>query len=89
MNVRPVENPAADGIAADQLRSFIERLERLDEEIAGRNEDKSDIYKEAKAQGFNTKVLKKIIALRKRDYAERQEEQAIMDLYLQALGMAE
>lgn len=84
-----IENPAADSVAADQLKSFVERAERLNEEKDFINSDLSDLFKEAKANGFNTKVLKKIIAMRKRDYAERQEEQAIMDLYLQALGMAE
>ncbi|WP_201829626.1 DUF2312 domain-containing protein [Microvirga zambiensis] len=77
-----------ESVAADQLKSFIERAERLNEEKDGINSDLSDLFKEAKANGFNTKVLKKIIALRQRDYSERQEEQAIMDLYLEALGMA-
>ena len=84
-----IENPVTDSVAADQLKSFVERAERLNEEKDGINADLSDLFKEAKANGFNTKVLKKIISMRKRDYAERQEEQAIMDLYLQALGMAE
>jgi uncharacterized protein (UPF0335 family) len=80
---------STDSVAADQLKSFVERAERLNEEKDGINSDLSDLFKEAKANGFNTKVLKKIIAMRKRDYAERQEEQAVMDLYLEALGMAE
>jgi uncharacterized protein (UPF0335 family) len=84
-----IENPASNGVAADQLKSFIERAERLNEEKDGINSDLSDLFKEAKANGFNTKVLKKIITMRKRDYSERQEEQAIMDLYLEALGMTE
>jgi uncharacterized protein (UPF0335 family) len=80
---------STDSVAADQLKSFVERAERLNEEKYGINSDLSDLFKEAKANGFNTKVLKKIIAMRKRDYAERQEEQAVVDLYLEALGMAE
>ena len=63
------------------------RIERLEEEKAGIAGDIKDVYAEAKGNGFDTKVLRKIIALRKRDYAERQEEEAILELYMQALGM--
>jgi uncharacterized protein (UPF0335 family) len=73
--------------AADQLRSFVERIERIDEEIKGLNGDKSDIYKEAKTNGFDVKVMRKLIAIRRKDYAERQEEDAILETYMQALGM--
>ncbi|HYF54252.1 MAG TPA: DUF2312 domain-containing protein [Salinarimonas sp.] len=75
-------------VAADQLKAFIERIERLEEEKAGISGDIKDVYAEAKGTGFDTKVLRKIIALRKRDHAERQEEEAILELYMQALGMA-
>ena len=77
-----------DSVAADQLKAFIERIKRLEEEKAGISGDIKDVYAEAKGNGFDTKVLRKIIALRKRDHAERQEEEAILELYLQALGMA-
>ena len=77
-----------ESVAADQLKAFIERIERLEEEKAGIAGDIKDVYAEAKANGFDTKVLRKIISLRKRDYAERQEEEAILELYMQALGMA-
>jgi uncharacterized protein (UPF0335 family) len=77
-----------ESVAADQLKAFIERIERLEEEKAGIASDIKDVYSEAKGNGFDTKVLRKIIALRKRDYAERQEEEAILELYMQALGMA-
>jgi uncharacterized protein (UPF0335 family) len=76
-----------ESVAADQLKSFIERIERLEEEKAGIAGDIKEVYAEAKGNGFDTKVMRKIIAIRKRDYAERQEEEAIMELYLQALGM--
>jgi uncharacterized protein (UPF0335 family) len=76
-----------ESVAADQLKSFIERIERLEEEKAGIAGDIKEIYAEAKGNGFDTKVLRKIIALRKRDYAERKEEEAILELYMQALGM--
>jgi uncharacterized protein (UPF0335 family) len=78
-----------ESVAADQLKSFIERIERLEEEKAGIAGDIKEIYAEAKGNGFDTKVLRKIIALRKRDFAERKEEEAILELYMQALGMAE
>jgi uncharacterized protein (UPF0335 family) len=78
-----------ESVAADQLKSFIERIERLEEEKAGIAGDIKEIYAEAKGNGFDTKVLRKIIALRKRDYAERKEEEAILELYMQALGMVE
>jgi uncharacterized protein (UPF0335 family) len=76
-----------ESVAADQLRSFVERIERIEEEIKGLNDDKRDIYSEAKGNGFDTKVLKKVVALRRKDYAERQEEDAILEMYMQALGM--
>jgi uncharacterized protein (UPF0335 family) len=77
-----------ESVAADQLKSFIERIERLEEEKAGIAGDIKEIYAEAKGNGFETKVMRKIISLRKKDHAERQEEEAILELYLQALGMA-
>ncbi len=82
--------PAVDpsSVAADQLKSFIERIERLEEEKAGLAGDIKDVYAEAKGTGFDTKALRKIISLRKKDHAERQEEEAILELYMQALGMA-
>lgn len=76
-------------VNASHLRAFVERVERLEEEIAGLNEDKRDIYKEAKGNGFCTKTLKKIVALRRMDRDKRREEEEILDLYLAALGMVE
>ncbi len=73
--------------AHGQLRSVVERIERLEEEkktIAG---DIKEVYAEAKANGFDTKVLRKVISLRKKDAAERMEEDAMIDVYLAALGM--
>jgi uncharacterized protein (UPF0335 family) len=77
-----------DSVAADQLKSLIERIERLEEEKAGLAGDIREVYAEAKANGFDTKALRKIVAIRKKDHAERQEEEAILELYMQALGMA-
>jgi uncharacterized protein (UPF0335 family) len=77
----------AGGVAAGQLRSFVERIERLEEEKKGIADDIRDVYAEAKGNGFDVKVLRKVIALRKKDANERQEEEAILDLYMHALGM--
>jgi uncharacterized protein (UPF0335 family) len=74
-------------VAAGQLRAFIERVERLEEEKATVGEDIKEVYAEAKGTGFDTKAMRKIIALRKKDQAERQEEETILDLYKAALGM--
>lgn len=75
------------GIAADQLRAFIERIERLEEEKKAIAEDIKEVYSEAKGSGFDTKVIRAIIKIRKQDRNERAEHDAIMDLYLHALGM--
>ena len=74
-------------VAREQLRSVVERIERLEEEKKAIADDIRDIYAEAKANGFDTKVLRQVVSLRKKDLAERQEQDAIRDLYLQALGM--
>lgn len=73
----------------DQLRSFIERIERLEEEKKTISDDVKDVYSEAKGTGFEPKVLKKVIAIRKLDNDERMEQEAIMQTYLIALGMAD
>ncbi|ACA19525.1 conserved hypothetical protein [Methylobacterium sp. 4-46] len=87
MAASPVLAVDNSSVAADQLKSIIERIERLEEEKAGLAGDIKDVYAEAKANGFDTKVLRKIISIRKRDHEERQEEEAILELYMQALGM--
>ena len=79
----------AHGVARDQLRAFIERIERLEEEKKTIADDIKDVYGEAKSMGFDTKILKKVIALRKKDEQERMEEDAILETYLAALGMIE
>jgi uncharacterized protein (UPF0335 family) len=79
----------AHGVARDQLRAFIERIERLEEEKKTIADDIKDVYGEAKSMGYDTKIMKKVIALRKKDDQERMEEELILDTYLQALGMIE
>jgi len=74
-------------VAAGQLRAFVERIERLEEEKKTIADDIKEVYAEAKGTGFDTKAVRTIIRLRKKDQAERQEEEAIIDLYKAALGM--
>ncbi|MDX0250269.1 DUF2312 domain-containing protein [Sinorhizobium meliloti] len=77
----------AHGIARDQLRAFIGRIERLEEEKKTIAEDIKDVYGEAKSMGFDAKILRKVISIRKQDADERAEQEAILDTYLHALGM--
>lgn len=77
----------ANGVARDQLRAFVERIERLEEEKKALADDIRDVYAEAKGNGFDTKALRKIVALRKKDQNERAEEEAILATYMVALGM--
>lgn len=76
-----------DGIAKDQLRAIVERIERLEEEKKALSEDIKEVYAEAKGNGYDTKVLRKVISIRKQDRDERQEQEAILNLYLEALGI--
>lgn len=69
-----------------QLASIVERIERLAEEKKTISDDIKEVYSEAKGNGFDVKVLRKVIAMRKKDLAERQEEQSMLDVYLNALG---
>jgi uncharacterized protein (UPF0335 family) len=78
----------AGAVARDQLRSFVERIERLEEEKKTIADDIKDVYGEAKAMGFDAKVLRKVVAIRKQDENDRLEQEAILDTYLHALGMA-
>ncbi|MEW9272384.1 DUF2312 domain-containing protein [Gluconobacter oxydans] len=78
---------AVGGIAADRLRSIIERVERLEEERKALSGDIKDIFSEAKSAGFDVKVIKQIIRLRKQEPAEVEEQETILDTYRRALGM--
>ncbi|HSK41134.1 MAG TPA: DUF2312 domain-containing protein [Arenibaculum sp.] len=77
------------GIAADRLRSFIERIERLEEEKKGLQDDIKDVYAEAKGTGFDIKIMRQIIRLRKMEKDDLQEQEELLALYKAALGMAE
>lgn len=71
----------------DRLKSFIERAERLQDEKAAILDDIKELFAEAKGEGYDAKVIKKVMAIRKKGRAEHEEEQTILDLYLSALGM--
>ena len=78
---------AKSGIAKEHLRSFVERIERLEEEKKALADDIREVYSEAKGTGFDTKVMRHVVRLRKMESADRQEQEAMLDLYLNALGM--
>ena len=75
------------GVAAERLRSFVERVERLEEERGALTADIREVYAEAKGAGFDTKVMRQIVRLRKMDSAARQEQEALLDLYRKAVGL--
>jgi uncharacterized protein (UPF0335 family) len=79
--------PDVGGIAGDRLKSFIERIERLEEEKRVLAEDIKEVYAEAKGTGFDTKIMRQIIRLRKRDKDDLDEEETLLDVYKRALGM--
>ena len=85
------ENPRAvtgdNSAAKSQLKSIVERVERLEEDKKAVADDIKEVYAEAKANGFDTKILRRIVALRKKDGSEREEELAVLELYAGALGM--
>jgi uncharacterized protein (UPF0335 family) len=77
------------GIAADRLRSFLERVERLEDEKAALSADVREVYAEAKAVGFDTKIMRQVLKLRKMDLADRQEQAHLLELYKRAVGIEE
>lgn len=81
------DDPQVGGIAADRLRSIIERIERLEEERKALGSDIKDIYSEAKSAGFDVKVIRAIIRIRKQEPADVEEQESLLDVYRRALGM--
>jgi uncharacterized protein (UPF0335 family) len=79
--------PDVGGIAGERLKSFIERIERLEEEKRTLAEDIKEVYAEAKGTGFDTKIMRQLIRIRKRDQDELDEEETLLDVYKRALGM--
>jgi uncharacterized protein (UPF0335 family) len=82
------EHPMSDSISAEQLRLFIERIERLEEEKKGIADDIKDVYAEAKSTGFDVKTMRSIVKLRKMEKHHRDEAEALLDTYKAALGLA-
>jgi uncharacterized protein (UPF0335 family) len=82
-----VKDDVAHRFAKDQLKAFVERIERLEEEKKALTAYIRDLYNEAKAQGFDSKVMRQVVRLRKMDRHDRMEQEALLDLYLSALGM--
>ena len=76
------------GVAGGRIRSFVERVEHIEAEIAELNEGKKEIFAEAKGEGFDIKVIKEIIKLRKQDRDERDEHETLLDLYMKAMDNA-
>lgn len=79
--------PDVGGIAGDRLKSFIERIERLEEEKKALAEDIKEVFAEAKGNGFDIKIMRQIIKLRKLDSNDRDEQEALLDVYMRAIGM--
>ena len=79
--------PDVGGIAGDRLKSFIERIERLEEEKKALAEDIKEVYAEAKGNGFDVKIIRQIIKIRKLDSNDRDEQEALLDVYMRAIGM--
>jgi uncharacterized protein (UPF0335 family) len=85
--IAAVQDAPATKFAKDQLRTIVERIERVEVEIKELSSDRSDIYKEAGGNGFDVKALRTIVRLRKQDPTERAEAETILELYMQSLGM--
>ena len=77
------------GIPGDRILSFIERVEQIEEELKALNEGKKEVFSEAKGEGYDVKVLKEILRIRKQDQDERDEQESLLDLYLRAMKQAE
>jgi uncharacterized protein (UPF0335 family) len=78
---------AKAGFAKEHLKSFVDRIERLNEEREALSADIREVYAEAKGTGFDTKIMRQVVRMRKLDKADFQEQEAVLDLYLQALDM--
>lgn len=88
MSDMPDPKPESYRVTADELRQFIERFERLEAEKKDIADQQKEVMAEAKARGYDTRVMRKVIALRKRDENDIAEEEAVLEMYKQALGMA-
>jgi uncharacterized protein (UPF0335 family) len=84
-----VMSNAAGGISAERLRSFVKRIEKLEEDKAAVAEDLKEVYGEAKSAGFDTRIMRKIVSLRRVELEKRREQEELLELYMSALGMDE
>jgi uncharacterized protein (UPF0335 family) len=87
MRSRAKNAPDAGGVAGERLKSFVERIERLEEEKRALAEDIKEVYSEAKGVGFDVKTIRQLVRLRKMDDEDRDEQEALLDLHMRALGM--
>ena len=87
MTTTPASDRDVTKLDNGHLKSFIERIENIETEIADRREDRKWIYAEAKGSGFDAKVMRKIVSIRKQDAAKRREEEELLDLYMASLGL--
>ena len=87
VSVAEKDDVQTGGVAADRLRSLVDRIERLEEERKALSSDIKDIYAEAKSAGFDVKVLRQLIRIRKQEAAEVEEQETLLDVYRRALGM--
>lgn len=89
LKTKEQNDDAPANVSGQRLKSFLERIERLEEEKKAIAEDIRDIYGEAKATGFDPKIIRKIVSLRKTNLEKRREEQELLELYMSAIGMTE
>ena len=82
-----IDNVRAGGVAGDILRAYVERIERLEEEKKALAADIREVYAEAKGNGYDPKIMRKLVALRRMDQADRREEEELLDVYRRAIGM--
>ncbi|HEX2655667.1 MAG TPA: DUF2312 domain-containing protein [Xanthobacteraceae bacterium] len=87
VDIDPATTAAPAKVAKDHLKAFVERIERLEEEKKTISDDIRDVYAEAKGNGFDVKALRQVVRLRKQDADERKEHEAVLEVYLHALGM--
>jgi uncharacterized protein (UPF0335 family) len=85
---KPAVKESTESVAQDQIRAIVERIERMEEEKRAIADDIKEIYAEAKGNGFDTKVLRQIVRIRKMDHSDRMEQEALLELYMTALGMS-
>lgn len=88
MTTDTTENETPAAVSAEELTQLIERVETIEEEIKGAQDDRKDVYAEAKARGYDVKAMRKIVAIRKLTREQFQEESAVLETYLSAMGLA-